>query len=114
MNAHPNQQIIRNKQGEPEYVVLSYEEDYLQLIQQTIMNLEHGVPSQVVDLMFDKDCMPEKAWRECLCMTQAQASKNLGISQSAYSSLKTLYTLHYQLEKKIAKALNINPEQLDC
>ena len=99
INAHPNQQIIRNKQGEPEYVVLPYA-DYLQLIQQSIINLEHGVPSQVVDLIFDKDCMPAKAWREYLGMTQAQASKNLGISQSAYSSLKTLYTLHYQLEKK--------------
>ena len=99
INAHPNQQTIRNKQGKPEYVVLPYE-DYLQLIQQSIINLEHGVPSQVVDLIFDKDCMPAKAWREYLGMTQAQASKNLGISQSAYSSLKTLYTLHYQLEKK--------------
>ena len=99
INAHPNQQTIRNKQGKPEYVVLPYE-DYLQLIQQSIINLEHGVPSQVVDLIFDKDCMPVKAWREYLGMTQAQASKNLGISQSAYSSLKTLYTLHYQLEKK--------------
>ena len=113
INAHPNQQTIRNKQGKPEYVVLPYE-DYLQLIQQSIINLEHGVPSQVVDLIFDKDCMPAKAWREYLGMTQTQASKNLGISQSAYSSLKTLYTLHYQLEKKIAKALNIKPAQLDC
>ena len=98
MHAHPNQQIIRNKQGEPEYVVLPYA-DYLQLIQQSIINLEHGVPNQIVDLMFDKDYTPAKAWREYLGMTQAQASKNLGISQSAYSSLKTLYTLHYQLEK---------------
>ena len=60
INAHPNQQTIRNKQGKPEYVVLPYA-DYLQLIQQSIINLEHGVPSQVVDLIFDKDCMPAKA-----------------------------------------------------
>ena len=68
-------------------MVLPYA-DYLQLIQQSIINLEHGVPSQVVDLIFDKDCMPAKAWREYLGMTQAQASKNLGISQSAYSQLE--------------------------
>ena len=99
MSAHTHQQTIRNKQGKPEYAVLPYA-DYLQLIQQSIINLEHGVPNQIVDLMFDKDYTPAKAWREYLGMTQAQASKNLGISQSAYSSLKTLYTLHSQLEKK--------------
>ncbi|SUA56132.1 Uncharacterised protein [Oligella ureolytica] len=76
MNAHPNQQIIRNKQGEPEYVVLPYA-DYLQPIQQSIINLEHGVPNQVVDLMFDKDYTPAKAWREYLGMAQAHNQRLL-------------------------------------
>lgn len=76
MHAHPNQQIIRNKQGEPEYVVLPYA-DYLQLIQQSIINLEHGVPNQVVDLMFDKDYTPAKAWREYLGMAQAHNQRLL-------------------------------------
>ena len=79
--------IIRNKQGDPEYVVLPYE-DYLRLIQHSIINLEHGVPNQVVDLMFDKGYSPAKAWREYLGITQTQASKNLDISQSAYSQLE--------------------------
>ena len=76
MHAHPNQQIIRNKQGEPEYVVLPYA-DYLQLIQQSIINLEHGVPSQVVDLIFDKNYTPAKAWREYLGMTPAHNQRLL-------------------------------------
>lgn len=76
MHAHPNQQIIRNKQGEPEYVVLPYA-DYLQLIQQSIINLEHGVPNQVVDLMFDKDYTPAKAWREYLGKTPAHNQRLL-------------------------------------
>ena len=113
INAHPNQQTIRNKQGKPEYVVLPYE-DYLQLIQQSIINLEHGVPSQVVDLIFDKDCMPAKAWREYLGMTQTQASKNLGISQSAYSQLENSLYPTLSTREKITKALNIKPAQLDC
>ena len=76
INAHPHQQIIRNKQGEPEYVVLPYE-DYLQLKQQSIINLEHGVPNQVVDLMFDKDYTPAKAWREYLGKTPAHNQRLL-------------------------------------
>ncbi|PMC15672.1 XRE family transcriptional regulator [Oligella urethralis] len=104
---------MRNKQGEPEYVVLPYE-DYLQLIQQPKINLEHGVPSQVVDLIFDKGYSPAKAWREYLGVTQAQAAENIGISQSAYSQLENSTTPTLSARAKIAKALNINPEQLDC
>ena len=76
MHAHPNQQIIRNKQGELEYVVLPYA-DYLQLIQQSIINLEHGVPSQVVGLIFDKNYTPAKAWREYLGKTPAHNQRLL-------------------------------------
>ena len=76
INAHPNQQTIRNKQGKPEYVVLPYE-DYLQLIQQSIINLEHGVPSQVVGLIFDKNYTPAKAWREYLGKTPAHNQRLL-------------------------------------
>lgn len=113
MAVHTNHQVINNKQGQPEYVVIPFD-DYLQLINQSKINTEHGVPSEVVDLMLDKEYSPARAWREYLGVTQTQAAANLGVSQSAYSQFEATVNPRKSTRIKIAKALGINPEQLDC
>ena len=107
-----NHQVIKDKQGQPEYVVVPYDE-YLQLANKAKINVEYGVPSEVVDLMFDKNYSPARAWREHLGMTQAEAATNIAISQSAYSQFESSTRPHKKTRLKIAQALNIHPEQLD-
>ena len=84
-----NHQVIKNKQGHPEYLVVPYDE-YLHLANKAKINVEYGVPNEVVDLMFDKNYSPARAWREHLGMTQAETATNIAISQSAYSQLFSL------------------------
>lgn len=112
MNEPIKHQIIHNKQGLPEFVVVPYDE-YIQLSRSAKINLEHGVPNQVVDLIFDKDYSAARAWREYLGLTQAQAATNLGISQSAYSQIEASQSPRKKTRIKIAQALGIAPEQLD-
>lgn len=113
MNAHINNQIqvIKNKEGLPEYVVLPYE-DYLRLTSKSKINLEEGVPSEVVDLIFDKNYSPAKAWREYLGLTQAEAAANIGVTQSAYSQFEASERPQKKTRLKIAESLQINIEQL--
>ncbi|WP_367454815.1 helix-turn-helix domain-containing protein [Snodgrassella alvi] len=113
MTAHTNHQIIKNRSGAPEYVLVPFEE-YLQLTKQSKINLAEGVPSQVVNLMFDKDITPARAWREYLQLTQEECARKLGISQAAYSQLETSNNPRKTTRNKLATALGINPEQLDC
>ena len=113
MTAHTNHQIINNRLGNPEYVLVPFEE-YLQLTKQSKINLAEGVPSQVVDLIFDKKYSPARAWREYLHLTQEECAQKLGISQAAYSQLETSNNPRKTTRNKLATALGINPEQLDC
>lgn len=109
MNALTNPQIINDKQGNPAFVVMPYDE-YLQLKN---IDLENGVPSEVVDIMFDKNCSAVRAWREYLNLTQAEVARKLDISQSAYSQYEASERLRKSTREKIAEALGINYQQLD-
>ncbi|WP_370580917.1 helix-turn-helix domain-containing protein [Snodgrassella alvi] len=78
------------------------------------INLQNAIPSEVVSLIFDNGFTPARAWREYLQLTQEECARKLGISQAVYSQLETSNNPHKTTRNKLATALGINPEQLDC
>lgn len=108
MNAPTNIQTISRPDGSIEYVVLPYE-DYLKLASKA----ENLVPNSVVNLALDHDWTAVRAWREQLGLTQSEVAERLGITQSAYAQQEVSHKLRKSSRVKIAKALGLNPEQLD-
>ncbi|PIT51437.1 hypothetical protein BHC48_03875 [Snodgrassella communis] len=104
-----NYQIINNRFGKPEYVLVPYDK-YLQLTNPSKINLADGVPSELVDLLFDKQYPPAQAWREYLKLTQSECAEKFGMSQPAYLKLEA----SEKPTTRLATALGINEEQLDC
>ena len=78
------------------------------------INLQNTIPSEVVSLIFDNGFTPARAWREYLQLTQEECARKLGISQAAYSQLETSNNPRKTTRNKLATALGINPEQLNC
>lgn len=78
------------------------------------INLQNAIPSEVVSLIFDNGFTPARAWREYLQLSQEECARKLGISQAAYSQLETSNNPRKTTRNKLATALGINPEQLDC
>lgn len=78
------------------------------------INLQNAIPSEVVSLIFDNGFTPARAWREYLQLTQEECARKLRISQAAYSQLETSNNPRKTTRNKLATALGINPEQLDC
>ena len=112
MNVLTNLQFINNEQGQPQFVVIPYAE-YLELTGNKGINLETGVPSEVVNMVFDNNYSPVQAWREYLNLSQAEVANRIGISQPAYSQYEKSQKLRKATRIKIADALKIKPEQLD-
>ncbi|MCO6508333.1 MAG: helix-turn-helix transcriptional regulator [Snodgrassella sp.] len=115
MNAHinPNYQIINDKQGMPQFVVVPYE-DFRQLTNQPVINLTNAIPSEVVGMVIEQDYTPARAWREYLELTQSECAEKLGMSQPAYLKLEASEKPTKATRTKLATALGINEEQLDC
>lgn len=93
-------QYINDRQGRPQYVVLPVA-DYRRLIadadDETVWEPipyesdqydDETVPSEVVDIMLDKDVSIAAAWRIYRGMNQNEAAQQLGISQSALSQIE--------------------------
>ena len=112
MNAHTkNVTIIWDSKGHPDYVVMPYAV-YQSLIDK--QKLDTLIPAEVIRLsMIDDDISAVGAWRKHLDLTQDEVAKRLGISQAAYSKLENSKTLRKSSREKIAKALGIDPEQLN-
>jgi DNA-binding XRE family transcriptional regulator len=109
---HPSfVQILNDRAGRPEYVVLPVDQ-YHALVRSKNYE-EPGIPAQVVNLVFDNNYSPTRAWRCHLELTQAEVAKRMGITQPAYSHLETTKTIRKSSRIKIAKALNIDESQLD-
>ncbi|WP_257389490.1 helix-turn-helix domain-containing protein [Snodgrassella alvi] len=72
------------------------------------------MPSELVDLLFDKQYPPAQAWREYLELTQSECAEKLGMSQPAYLKLEASEKPTKATRTKLATALGINEEQLDC
>ncbi|MFQ1013484.1 helix-turn-helix domain-containing protein [Gilliamella apicola] len=112
MNALTNIQIIKNEYGQPQFVVMPYAQ-YLELSNDKEINMDKGVPSEVVNLVFDNNYSPAQAWREYLKLSQIEVANKIGISQSAYSQYEKSQKLRKSTRVKIADALGINPELLN-
>ena len=78
------------------------------------INFQNAIPSEVVNLIFENRLTPAIAWREYLQLTQEECAQKVGISQAAYSQLETSNNPRKSIRNKLATALGINPEQLDC
>ena len=112
MNARTNIQFINNELGQPQFVVMPYTQ-YLELSKTKAIDIESGVPSEVVNMVFDNNYSPAQAWREYLNLSQVDVANRIGISQSAYSQYEKSQNLRKTTRIKIAEALHIKPELLD-
>ncbi|QQG66329.1 helix-turn-helix domain-containing protein [Desulfobulbus oligotrophicus] len=74
---------------------------------------ESLVPNEVVNLTFDREWTPMRAWREYLGLTQAEVATRAGITQAAYAQMETVERPRMATLKKIAQALGITPDQLN-
>lgn len=76
-------------------------------------NDQRGLPHKVVNLVFDNDWTPIRAWREYLTLTQAEVAGRIGISQAAYAQSEAAAKPRKTTLQKIAKAMNLTLEQVD-
>lgn len=112
MTTHTNVQIINNKAGLPEFIVMPYSE-YLSIInKKEKFSFDDAVPSEVVNMVFIDKYTTTKAWRMHLGLSQEEVASRIGISQPAYSQYEQSKKLRKTTLKKIANALEINVEQL--
>ncbi len=106
MAEHIKHQIIM--QGEdPLFVLVPYEE-YIDLIR----NDDLTIPHEVVEKHIMEDKTMIKAWREYKGISQKDLAKKIGISQAALSQLESRGTQRKSTFEKLAKALEIELEQL--
>ncbi|MDR1241325.1 MAG: helix-turn-helix transcriptional regulator [Deltaproteobacteria bacterium] len=109
-----NHQIVRHN-GVPVAVVLPYAE-YQALVNDTpsVSDDETTIPHEVLGLVIKNDKTPIAAWREYLGLTQEKIASRMGITQPSFARMESaerkprIATL-----KKIAKAMNIQWEQLE-
>lgn len=108
MNTRTDIQIIHGRDGAPAFVVMPYA-DWLA----SRDRYESLVPNEVVNLTFDRDWKPMRAWREHLGLTQAEVASRVGISQAAYAQMENAANPRPATLKKIALALGLTLEQID-
>ena len=108
MSAHTNIQIINGIDGAPAFVVLPYTEWVAQRDRE-----QAGVPHEVVNLVFDNNWTPIRAWREYLTLTQAEVARRIGVSQAAYAQSEVAAKPRKSTLKKIATAMHLTLEQID-
>ncbi|PIE98146.1 MAG: hypothetical protein CR988_04235 [Treponema sp.] len=112
MRGHTNTQIINGKNGKPAFAVIPYD-IYQELYKQKDNEDNVYIPDDVVGRMIMAKNTPVQAWREYLGFTQIEIAKKLKISQAAYSQMETAKKPRKATLQKIAKALDIEFEQLD-
>jgi DNA-binding XRE family transcriptional regulator len=108
MNTHSNVQIIKGIDVAPAFVVMPYAEWVVQRDKD-----QRGVPHEVVNLVFDNDWTPIRAWREYLTLTQVEVAGRIGISQAAYAQSEAAVKPRKTTLQKIAKAMNLTLKQVD-
>ena len=98
-------QIIRDRHGRPEFVLVPYE-DYVSEKE------EANIPHEVVGLSVRKGYTMIRAWRKYLGMTQLEVAKRMSITQPAYAQLEQSTTLKADTQRRIANALGLKVSQL--
>ena len=74
---------------------------------------EKLVPNEVVNLTFDHNWLPMRAWREHLGLTQAEVAAKANMTQGAYAQMDSSAKPRHASLKKIAKAMGLIVGQLD-
>jgi len=108
MNVHTDIQIIHDSNGAPAFVILPYADWLASRDRQ-----ENLVPNEVVNLTFDRDWSPMRAWREHLGLTQTEVAVRANMTQGAYAQMENGAKPRRASLKKIATAMGLNAEQLD-
>lgn len=111
MTRRTNVQVINNKAGLPEFVVLPYLE-YIKITNEKRFEMEDAVPSEVVDIVVDKGFSSVKSWRIHLGLLPEDVAEKIGVSQHVYLQYERAKKLRKATLKKIAEAFGINVKQL--
>lgn len=106
MKALIDAQIIYNGDT-PTFAVIPYGQ-YLELTK----DIRVTIPHEVVEIIIDKDCNLLKAWRIYKGMTQKEVAEKAGITQAALSQMEKSENPRNSTLEKLAKALELDPEQL--
>lgn len=105
----PIEHQIIEKDGQPLFVLVPYEE-YLATLED---DLAITIPHDVVGRYIMQGQSLIRAWREFKGLTQEEVAEQMGISQSAYSQMeKPDASLRHATIQKIADALGVLPGQL--
>ncbi|MDD5175782.1 MAG: helix-turn-helix transcriptional regulator [Sterolibacterium sp.] len=108
MNEPTKVQVINAPDGTPAFVVIPYDE-YVKR-----SAVEGGyVPNEVVEMSFEREFSPMKAWREYLGLTQAEVAGRLGITQAAFAQLENSPRPRKSTLQRVAVALGLVFEQLN-
>jgi DNA-binding XRE family transcriptional regulator len=110
MNTRIEHQIIKGADGIPLYVLVPYDQ---YMASKERPDEEVTLPNEVVKLAVLDDKGIVRAWREYLGLTQEDAAKRLGITQSAYAQMERRKgVMRYATRQRLAEAFGIEPEQL--
>lgn len=110
MSAPIEHQIITGPDGNPLFVLVPYDQ-YMAASERPDEDVT--LPNEVVKLAVLEDKGIVRAWREHLGLTQGEAAKRLGITQSAYGQMERRKGgLRYATRQRLAEAFGIEPEQL--
>jgi DNA-binding XRE family transcriptional regulator len=105
-----NFQTINDKHGNPEFAIVPLE-PYKQLLLDFIHRT--GVPSDVVDIMVNRDVSVIRAWREYKGLTQEEVARRMDISQAALSQIEAPNAKPRKATKaKLASVLGLSIKQL--
>ena len=82
---------------------------------EAVVNEKNTIPHEVVSAMVRGRMSLIRAWREYLNLTQEEVAKRMGVTQPVYARMESgKTTTRLSSLKKIAKAFDINHEQLDA
>ncbi|EPR9026949.1 helix-turn-helix domain-containing protein [Cronobacter dublinensis] len=120
-----NTQIIHDKQGNPEYVVIPYEiylsmlaqleddEALASLLYESDSDDDVTLPHEVVGISVEQNVSLQAAWRIWRGLSQQEVAEKLGISQSAVSQLESPDSRpQKRTREKLAALYGCQPEQL--
>lgn len=107
MSIHTEVRILKGEDGTPAFAVVPYGQ-WLEVLRRD----EGLVPHEVVNLVFDHEWTPMRAWREYLGLTQEEVGRRAGISQAAYAQMEGVEKPRMATLKKIAVAMGLSVDQL--
>lgn len=109
MSAPTKHQIISDKNGNPIFAIVPYDE-YVKFLN---FKEDLTIPNDVVERMVMDGKSIIRAWREHLKLSQKEMAGRIGITQAAYSQMENSpNTLRKDTIEKIAQAMNISYDQI--